>query len=131
MEMILRWTKTGLSHLHTHTLPSGHPAMLRRATVRLLPHRRLFSTSDAPASDDLFAAAWRRVVPNVDLPQTPLAFRQPRPASIPSKLTFNLISRYSSHFSNNQVFIFLHLHLMRCNHILISYQFSSSFFFYV
>ncbi|KAH6772860.1 ATPase [Perilla frutescens var. frutescens] len=87
--------------------------MFRRGTIRLLPQgqRRLFSTSEVrtvPAADDLFPAAWRRVVPNIDLPKTPLAFTQPPPsttsaASIPSKLSINLISRYSSHFSNKQV----------------------------
>ncbi|KAI3444841.1 hypothetical protein Pfo_001506 [Paulownia fortunei] len=79
--------------------------MLRRATVRLLSHRRAFSTSEVPiepAADDLFTAAWRRVVPNVDPPKTPLAFMQPRP-SMPSKLTINLVSPYSSGFSNKQV----------------------------
>ncbi|KAL1562058.1 ATPase [Salvia divinorum] len=78
--------------------------MFRRGTASLLPHRRLFSTSDVPtaaAADEPFAAAWRRIAPNVDLPKTPLAFRSST-TSAASKLTINFTSRYSSHFANKQ-----------------------------
>ncbi|XP_057807518.1 ATP synthase subunit delta', mitochondrial-like [Salvia miltiorrhiza] len=80
--------------------------MFRRGAARLLLHRRRLSTTDVrtvPAADDLFAAAWRRIAPNVDLPETPLAFRQPSTTSAASKLTINFNSRYSSRFSNKQV----------------------------
>lgn len=88
--------------------------MFRHGTARILPQRRLFSTSQ-PSADDIFAAAWKRIVPNVAVPNTPLAFTQPSansdqlPSSTtsaysePSKLSINLISRYSSHFSDKQV----------------------------
>lgn len=90
--------------------------MLRRFTVRLLSQsrRRAYSTSDVPAEGDPFTAAWRQIVPNVDPPKTPLAFVQPRPSaaaseSIPSKLTINMVSRYSSQISNKQVLYSLYL----------------------
>ncbi|KAL0380028.1 UNVERIFIED_CONTAM: ATP synthase subunit delta', mitochondrial [Sesamum angustifolium] len=84
--------------------------MFRRVAVRLLSHRRPFSSSEVPTepvADDLFMAAWRRIVPNLDPPKTPLAFMQPRPstasvASTPSKLTVNLVSLYCSELSNKQ-----------------------------
>ncbi|KAL0429419.1 UNVERIFIED_CONTAM: ATP synthase subunit delta', mitochondrial [Sesamum radiatum] len=84
--------------------------MFRRVAVRLLSHHRPFSSSEVPSepvADDLFMAAWRRIVPNLDPPRTPLAFMQPRPptasaASTPSKLTINLVSHYSSELSNKQ-----------------------------
>ncbi|KAK6119335.1 hypothetical protein DH2020_046917 [Rehmannia glutinosa] len=78
--------------------------MLHRVTVRLLSRRHTFSTSGGPteqAADDLFTAAWRRIVPNLDPPKTPLAFVQPRP-SMASKLTINMVSQSSSGFSNKQ-----------------------------
>ncbi|KAK4414314.1 ATP synthase subunit delta', mitochondrial [Sesamum alatum] len=82
--------------------------MFRRVAVRLLSHRRHFSISEIPVADDLFMAAWRRIVPNLDPPKTPLAFMRPQPssasaASTPSKLTINLLSHYSSELSNKQV----------------------------
>ncbi|PIN12969.1 Mitochondrial F1F0-ATP synthase, subunit delta/ATP16 [Handroanthus impetiginosus] len=84
--------------------------MLRRATTRILSHRRHCSTAEAlkvTAADDLFMAAWKRTMPNLDPPKTPLSFLQPRPstasaASIPSKMTINLVSSCSSGLSNKQ-----------------------------
>ncbi|KAL0464294.1 UNVERIFIED_CONTAM: ATP synthase subunit delta', mitochondrial [Sesamum latifolium] len=83
--------------------------MFRRVAVRLLFSPPPFSSSVPiePVADDLFMAAWRRIVPNLDPPKTPLAFMQPRPstasaASTPSKLTINLVSHYSSELSNKQ-----------------------------
>ncbi|KAK4488570.1 hypothetical protein RD792_004336 [Penstemon davidsonii] len=74
--------------------------MFRRAIVT----RRLFSTSEAASADDLFVAAWKRTVPNLDPPKIPLTFKNPRSSPTPSeKLTINLVSPYSSHFSNKQV----------------------------
>ncbi|XP_073155706.1 ATP synthase subunit delta', mitochondrial-like isoform X2 [Henckelia pumila] len=80
--------------------------MLRRASACLLSHGRRLSTE--ASSDELFMAAWRRIMPNVDPPKTPLSFMHPRPTdpspdAIPSKLTVNLVSPYSSLFSNRQV----------------------------
>ncbi|EYU40328.1 hypothetical protein MIMGU_mgv1a019389mg, partial [Erythranthe guttata] len=48
------------------------------------------------------------LVPNLDPPNTPLTFFQPRPSAasaepIPPKLTIKLVSPYSSQFSNKQV----------------------------
>lgn len=47
-------------------------------------------------------------MPNIEPPKTPLSFMHPRPTAlsldaIPSKLTFNLVSPYSSLFFNKQV----------------------------
>ncbi|KAG8391460.1 hypothetical protein BUALT_Bualt01G0190100 [Buddleja alternifolia] len=76
--------------------------MFCRATTRILSHRRLFSTT--PVADDLFVTAWKRIMPNLDPPKTPLTFMQPRPsAASPSKLTVNLVSPYSSQFCKKQV----------------------------
>ncbi|KAL2460976.1 ATP synthase subunit delta' [Abeliophyllum distichum] len=83
--------------------------MIRRATTGLLSrstvigvyHRQL-SSIEVSAADELFMMAWKRIMPNLDPPKTPLAFMRPRPSSIASKLTVNLVSPYSE-FSNKEV----------------------------
>ncbi|KAL6569258.1 hypothetical protein OROMI_013772 [Orobanche minor] len=78
--------------------------MLRRVAAAPLFYRA-FSTSEVPIdrlADDLFPAAWRRIIPNQDPPKTPLSFMQPRPYTA-SKLTVNMASKYSAWFSNKQV----------------------------
>ncbi|XP_073288594.1 ATP synthase subunit delta', mitochondrial-like [Primulina huaijiensis] len=79
--------------------------MLSRAITGVSHHRPL---STEASSDELFMAAWRRIMPNMDPPKTPLSFMHPRPNApsldaIPSKLTVNLLSPYSSLFFNKQV----------------------------
>ncbi|KAK3430167.1 hypothetical protein EUGRSUZ_E01697 [Eucalyptus grandis] len=70
--------------------------------------RRPFS-SDLPAAetaDPAFVEAWKKLIPNIDPPKTPLSFMQPRPAtpaSIPTKLTVNFVLPYASELSAKEV----------------------------
>ncbi|KAA3471256.1 ATP synthase subunit delta', mitochondrial-like [Gossypium australe] len=87
--------------------------MLRRA-LGLLPRpiaaarARSFST-DLPAAhtaDATFMEAWKKVMPNMDPPKTPLSFMHPRPptpSSIPPKLTVNFVLPYASELSTKEV----------------------------
>ncbi|XP_052194796.1 ATP synthase subunit delta', mitochondrial-like [Diospyros lotus] len=88
--------------------------MLRQAAARVLhrsavpPRVRPFSTDlpAAPAADETFVEAWKKVVPHIDPPKTPLAFMSPRPStpsSIPSKLTVNFVLPYASELSTKEV----------------------------
>ncbi|KAK3025082.1 hypothetical protein RJ639_044961 [Escallonia herrerae] len=89
--------------------------MFRQATARLLsrsaaarPKARPFSTDleSAPAADQAFVDAWKKVAPNMDPPKTPLSFMKPRPptpSSIPSKLTVNFSLPYASELSGKEV----------------------------
>ncbi|THF96674.1 hypothetical protein TEA_000861 [Camellia sinensis var. sinensis] len=71
---------------------------------------RLFST-DLPAAstaDETFVEAWRKVIPNIEPPKTPLAFMTPRPptpSSIPTKFTVNFVLPYSSELSTKEVVV--------------------------
>ncbi|KAF8028684.1 hypothetical protein BT93_E1360 [Corymbia citriodora subsp. variegata] len=82
--------------------PSAAGAAAARAPSRLF-------SADAPAAqtaDAAFVEAWKKVVPNIDPPKTPLSFMEPRPAtpaSIPSKLTVNFVLPYSSELSKKEV----------------------------
>ncbi|KAK6918691.1 ATP synthase, F1 complex, delta/epsilon subunit, N-terminal [Dillenia turbinata] len=93
--------------------------MLRQATTRLLSRRSISSSAAAvpsrhfstevpatPAFDSSFVEAWKKVIPNVEPPKTPLAFMQPRPptpASLPTKLTVNFVLPYASELSGKEV----------------------------
>lgn len=58
------------------------------------------------AADSAFMEAWKKVIPNLEPPKTPLAFMQPRPptpSSIPSKLTVNFVLPYASELSAKEV----------------------------
>ncbi|XP_010274559.1 PREDICTED: ATP synthase subunit delta', mitochondrial isoform X1 [Nelumbo nucifera] len=75
------------------------PRLLARATS--IMRARSFSTDlpAAPTSDSSFVEAWKKVIPNIDAPKTPLSFMQPRPPtppSIPGKLTVNFVLPYQS-----------------------------------
>lgn len=79
--------------------------LLSRAAMRW---RRPFSTdlAEAPA-DSKFVDTWKKAVPNIDPPKTPLAFMTPRPptpSTIPSKLTVNLVLPYDSLLSAKEVY---------------------------
>ncbi|RVW20177.1 ATP synthase subunit delta', mitochondrial [Vitis vinifera] len=95
------------------------PTMLRQAT-RLLARPAIASSSSfaararsfstdlptAPAEDSTFIDAWKKIIPNIDPPATPLTFMQPRPqtpSSIPSKLTVNFVLPYASELSAKEV----------------------------
>ncbi|KAK0582747.1 hypothetical protein LWI29_029065 [Acer saccharum] len=88
--------------------------MLRRAVTTtnglLARHIRArpFSTdlSSAPAADAGFVEAWKKVVPIIEPPKTPMSFMQTRPStppSIPSKLTVNFVLPYASELSAKEV----------------------------
>ncbi|XP_057498375.1 ATP synthase subunit delta', mitochondrial-like [Actinidia eriantha] len=87
--------------------------MFRQVAARILPRSvataaRPFSTdvASAPAADEAFAEAWKKVIPNIDPPKTPLSFMAPRPptaSSIPSKLTVNFVLPYASELSAKEV----------------------------
>ncbi|KAF5472377.1 hypothetical protein F2P56_009099, partial [Juglans regia] len=93
-----------------------HP-MFRRASGLLA--RSLFLSSSrswvrpfstdlpaAPTADSTFVEAWKKVVPNIEPPKTPIAFVKPRPSipsSIPSKLTVNFVLPYASELSTKEV----------------------------
>ncbi|GMH00653.1 hypothetical protein Nepgr_002492 [Nepenthes gracilis] len=77
-------------------------------TVVASPRSRPLSTElqATTMADQMFVEAWRRVVPNIDPPKTPLSFMKPRPPvppSIPSKLTVNFYLPYSSELSRKEV----------------------------
>uniref|UniRef100_A0A2P2Q8Z3 ATP synthase F1 complex delta/epsilon subunit N-terminal domain-containing protein n=1 Tax=Rhizophora mucronata TaxID=61149 RepID=A0A2P2Q8Z3_RHIMU len=90
--------------------------MFRQATrlVAMLPRIilsgriRTFS-SDLPAAemaDRNFVEAWKKVVPNLEPPKTPLSFMKPRPpppSSIPPKLTVNFVLPCASELSAKEV----------------------------
>ncbi|XP_043716946.1 ATP synthase subunit delta', mitochondrial-like [Telopea speciosissima] len=83
------------------------PRLLSRATSMM--RVRSLSTADVPATptgDSSFIEAWKKVIPNIDPPKTPLSFMQPRPStpsSIPSKLTVNFVLPYQSELSSKEV----------------------------
>ncbi|XP_010269876.1 PREDICTED: ATP synthase subunit delta', mitochondrial-like [Nelumbo nucifera] len=82
------------------------PRLLARATSMM--RTRSFST-DLPAAqtvDSSFVEAWKKVIPNIDPPKTPLSFMQPRPptpSTIPGKLTVNFVLPYQSELSTKEV----------------------------
>ncbi|KAK9144794.1 hypothetical protein Sjap_004697 [Stephania japonica] len=94
--------------------------MLRRASCTLLPRSaaaaaaamrtsvRPFS-SDLPAEqplDSAFVDAWKKLIPNIEPPKTPLSFMKPRPptpSAIPSKLTVNFVLPYQSELASKEV----------------------------
>ncbi|XP_043696067.1 ATP synthase subunit delta', mitochondrial-like [Telopea speciosissima] len=83
------------------------PRLLARATS--MARARTFSSADVPATptvDSSFVEAWKKVIPNIDPPKTPLSFMHPRPttpSSIPSKLTVNFVLPYQSELSGKEV----------------------------
>ncbi|KAM7493295.1 hypothetical protein LguiB_027904 [Lonicera macranthoides] len=59
-----------------------------------------------PVTDDAFVDSWKKMIPNIDPPKTPMAYMKPRPptpSSIPSKLTVNFVLPYSSELSGKEV----------------------------
>lgn len=102
-----------LSDLARAERPPTVSAMFRRASSLLArPLRsaraRSFST-DLPAAsspDEAFVETWKKMIPNIDPPKTPLSFMAPRPAtpsSIPTKLTVNFVLPYASELSSKEV----------------------------
>lgn len=87
--------------------------MLRRATALLTRpvislRARPFSTdvSEIPVADTSFYDAWKKVIPTLEPPHTPLTFMKPRPptpSSIPTKLTVNFVLPYNSELAAKEV----------------------------
>lgn len=56
--------------------------------------------------DSTFSETWKKLLPNLDPPQTPSSYMKPRPptpSAIPSKLTVNLALPYSAVLSGKEV----------------------------
>ncbi|KAH9607075.1 hypothetical protein KSS87_005004 [Heliosperma pusillum] len=76
--------------------------MLRNAATKL---RRFSTVVETPAVDDTFVNSWKKLIPNLDPPNTPSSYMKPRPpipSTIPSKLTVNLALPYSSLLSSKE-----------------------------
>ncbi|KAH6790450.1 ATPase [Perilla frutescens var. frutescens] len=86
----------------------GSRSLFSRASAASMRWRRQFST-DIPAEttgDAKFLDSWKKMVPNMDPPKTPMAFmvpRPPTPSAIPSKLTVNLVLPYDAVLSAKEV----------------------------
>lgn len=91
-----------LRQVSRNLVTRGAASLSRRGT------NRLFST-DLPATettDSAFIEAWKKVIPNIEPPKTPLSFmksRPPTPATIPSKLTVNFVLPDHSELSGKEV----------------------------
>ncbi|KAK9121150.1 hypothetical protein Syun_018767 [Stephania yunnanensis] len=98
--------------------------MLRRASSTLLPRAATATatatsaamrvpvrplSSGLPAEqavDSAFFEAWKKLIPNIEPPKTPLSFMKPRPptpSAIPSKLTVNFVLPYQSEIASKEV----------------------------
>ncbi|OVA12717.1 ATPase [Macleaya cordata] len=88
--------------------------MFRQISRNLLARSSMIRSSrslstDLPAAataDQTFIDAWKKVVPNLDPPKTPLTFMQSRPpipSALPTKLTVNFVLPYQSELSNKEV----------------------------
>lgn len=82
--------------------------------------RRPYSTevaADASAGDNDFVESWKKVVPNIDPPKTPIQYMKPRPptpSTLPSKLTVNFVLPYASELSQTEVCFSCFLGFRRC-----------------
>ncbi|CAK9133466.1 unnamed protein product [Ilex paraguariensis] len=92
--------------------------MFRQVATRLLSRSTITATGRAkarpfstdlpvaPAADEAFVESWKKAMPNIEPPKTPLAFMVPRPgtpSSIPTKLTVNFVLPYASELSAKEV----------------------------
>ncbi|KAM1027592.1 hypothetical protein ACFX13_041059 [Malus domestica] len=86
--------------------------MLRRATTFLtqsmIPFRARTFTGVAVTAptNSTFSDAWKKVVPHINPPKTPLTFIKHQPAtqsSIPTKLTVNFVLPYVSELSKKEI----------------------------
>ncbi|KAL8552411.1 hypothetical protein ACS0TY_001196 [Phlomoides rotata] len=89
-------------------LRQGPRILLSRASAASTKWCRQFSTNlpSETAGDSKFIDSWKKVMPNIDPPKTPSAYMAPRPptpATIPSKLTVNLVLPYDSLLSGKEV----------------------------
>lgn len=83
----------------TTTYSAGAAATIRR------PYSTEVAT-DASAGDSDFVESWKKVVPNIDPPKTPIHYMKPRPptpSTLPSKLTVNFVLPYASELSQTEV----------------------------
>ncbi|KAK1307113.1 hypothetical protein QJS10_CPA10g01063 [Acorus calamus] len=88
------------------------PRLLSRATAARTggpAPAAVRSMADAPAAvavDTDFEETWKKMIPNLEPPKTPLSFMQarpPTPSSIPSKLTVNFVLPYKSELTATEV----------------------------
>ncbi|KAF8379155.1 hypothetical protein HHK36_028584 [Tetracentron sinense] len=81
------------------------PRLLVRASAMI--RARPFATDlpVTPTADSTFVDAWRKVIPHIEPPKTPLSFMKPRPptpSSIPTKITVNFVLPYASELSTKE-----------------------------
>ncbi|KAF9623748.1 hypothetical protein IFM89_005255 [Coptis chinensis] len=81
--------------------------LVSRATSSTIRSRSFATDLEAnPPTDSAFIEAWKKIIPNIDPPKTPLSFmksRPPTPNTIPSKLTVNFVLPYHSELSTKEV----------------------------
>ncbi|GAA0158356.1 ATP synthase [Lithospermum erythrorhizon] len=88
--------------------------MIRRVEGSNIPRsssttlRRGFSTEIASESvaDEAFVSPWKKTIPNIEPPKTPLSYmktRPPTPSAIPTKLTINFVLPYASEQASKEV----------------------------
>ncbi|XP_044477356.1 ATP synthase subunit delta', mitochondrial-like [Mangifera indica] len=80
--------------------------LLARAIT--LTRSRAFSSEvpATPTADSAFIDSWKKIIPNMEPPNTPSSFmvtRPQTPTSIPSKLTVNFVLPYASELSAKEV----------------------------
>ncbi|XP_077237467.1 ATPase, F1 complex, delta/epsilon subunit [Tasmannia lanceolata] len=77
-----------------------------RVLVQSLRTRAFSSSLPAASANEAFEQAWKKVIPNIEPPKTPLSFMHPRPptpSTIPTKLTVNFVLPYKSELSSKEV----------------------------
>ncbi|KAL6532978.1 hypothetical protein OROMI_027090 [Orobanche minor] len=89
-------------------LRQGPRFLLSRASAVSMRWCRQFSTEiqAETAADSKFIEGWKKVMPHMDPPKTPLSYmasRRPTPSTIPSKLTVNFVLPYNSILSSKEV----------------------------
>ncbi|KAL6530366.1 hypothetical protein OROHE_014719 [Orobanche hederae] len=89
-------------------LRQGPRFLLSRASAVSMRWCRQFSTEiqAETAADSKFIEGWKKVMPHMDPPKTPLSYmasRRPTPSTIPSKLTVNFVLPYNSILASKEV----------------------------
>ncbi|KAG9140649.1 hypothetical protein Leryth_006844 [Lithospermum erythrorhizon] len=80
--------------------------MFRHVSSRLLSRSLRRSLATEVAADEAFVTAWKKTIPNIEPPKTPLSYmttRPPTPSTIPTKLTVNFVLPYASEFANKEL----------------------------
>lgn len=94
------------TNLHNQKMFRQASRLLARAIT--LTRSRAFSSEvpATPTADSAFIDSWKKIIPNMEPPNTPSSFmvtRPQTPTSIPSKLTVNFVLPYASELSAKEV----------------------------